>query len=220
LIALAVGTLLVPTDLASLIPVAWREIIDLQCLTDVDKNLSNIFLPQRDLIFRSLQCDPAKVKVVIVGQDPYPNAEHAMGLAFSVPKGVKNLPESLKNIFKELKSDLGIVKLNGDLSAWADQGVLLLNMALTVLPNKSGSHAKIGWQRITEGIVGDVAKRGALAVLWGRDAQLMSKYFKLEDKFIAPHPSPLSAYRGFFGSKPFSKVNNRLIEKGLMPIQW
>jgi uracil-DNA glycosylase len=93
-------------------------------------------------------------------------------------------------------------------------------MSLTVLPNESGSHSKIGWQVITQQIISDVAKRGAVAVLWGREAQLMSKYFAIEDQFIAPHPSPLSVYRGFYGSKPFSKVNSRLVEKGLTPIKW
>ena len=178
------------------------------------------FLPSSKLIFKSLEVDPDDVKVVIVGQDPYPNSEHAMGLAFSVPAEVGVLPASLKNIYKELEADLGIIRENGDLSAWLEQGVLLLNMSLTVLPNESGSHSKIGWQVITQKIISDVAKRGAVAVLWGREAQLMSKYFAIEDQFIAPHPSPLSVYRGFYGSKPFSKVNSRLVEKGLTPIKW
>ena len=143
-----------------------------------------------------------------------------MGLAFSVPADVEPLPASLKNIFKELKSDLAIVRSNGDLSDWSDQGVLLLNMSLTVLPNESGSHSKVGWQEITEKIIKDIAKRGALAVLWGREAQLMSAHFAPEDLFTAPHPSPLSVYRGFYESKPFSKVNKRLAEKGLTPIKW
>jgi len=137
-----------------------------------------------------------------------------------VPPEIKVLPASLKNIFKELEADLGVVKENGDLTGWLEQGVLLLNMSLTVLPNETGSHSKIGWQHITEQLISFVAKRGALAVLWGREAQLVSKYFTKEDQFIAPHPSPLSVYRGFYGSKPFSNVNRRLKEKGLMPIKW
>ena len=143
-----------------------------------------------------------------------------MGLAFSVPPEIKVLPPSLKNIFRELETDLGVVKENGDLTGWLEQGVLLLNMSLTVLPNETGSHSKIGWQEITEQLISFVAERGALAVLWGREAQLVSKYFTKEDQFIAPHPSPLSVYRGFYGSKPFSNVNRRLKEKGLMPIKW
>ena len=212
--------LLVPSNLTSLVPPAWREIVDLESVAQIGANLEPNFLPSSKLIFKSLEVDPDDVKVVIVGQDPYPNSQHAMGLAFSVPAEVGVLPASLKNIYKELEADLGIIRENGDLSAWLEQGVLLLNMSLTVLPNESGSHSKIGWQVITQQIISDVAKRGAVAVLWGREAQLMSKYFAIEDQFIAPHPSPLSVYRGFYGSKPFSKVNSRLVEKGLTPIKW
>ena len=212
--------LLVPSNLTSLVPPAWREIVDLENVAQIGANLGPNFLPSSKLIFKSLEVDPDDVKVVIVGQDPYPNSQHAMGLAFSVPAEVGVLPASLKNIYKELEADLGIIRENGDLSAWLEQGVLLLNMSLTVLPNESGSHSKIGWQVITQQIISDVAKRGAVAVLWGREAQLMSKYFAIEDQFIAPHPSPLSVYRGFYGSKPFSKVNSRLVEKGLTPIKW
>ena len=212
--------LLVPSNLTSLVPPAWREIVDLESVAQIGANLGPNFLPSYKLIFKSLEVDPDDVKVVIVGQDPYPNSQHAMGLAFSVPAEVGVLPASLKNIYKELEADLGIIRENGDLSAWLEQGVLLLNMSLTVLPNESGSHSKIGWQVITQQIISDVAKRGAVAVLWGREAQLMSKYFAIEDQFIAPHPSPLSVYRGFYGSKPFSKVNSRLVEKGLTPIKW
>ncbi|ASY09355.1 uracil-DNA glycosylase [Candidatus Nanopelagicus limnes] len=209
-----------PSNLTSLVPPAWREIVDLEDVAQIGANLGQNFLPSSKLIFKSLEVDPDDVKVVIVGQDPYPNSQHAMGLAFSVPAEVGVLPASLKNIYKELEADLGIIRENGDLSAWLEQGVLLLNMSLTVLPNESGSHSKIGWQVITQQIISDVAKRGAVAVLWGREAQLMSKYFAIEDQFIAPHPSPLSVYRGFYGSKPFSKVNSRLVEKGLTPIKW
>ena len=212
--------LLVPSNLTSLVPPAWREIVDLEDVAQIGANLGQNFLPSSKLIFKSLEVDPDDVKVVIVGQDPYPNSQHAMGLAFSVPAEVGVLPASLKNIYKELEADLGIIRENGDLSAWLEQGVLLLNMSLTVLPNETGSHSKIGWQVITQEIISDVAKLGALAVLWGREAQLMSKYFAIEDQFIAPHPSPLSVYRGFYGSKPFSKVNSRLVEKGLTPIKW
>ena len=212
--------MLVPSNLTSLVPPAWREIVDLESVAQIGANLEPNFLPSSKLIFKSLEVDPDDVKVVIVGQDPYPNSQHAMGLAFSVPAEVGVLPASLKNIYKELEADLGIIRENGDLSAWLEQGVLLLNMSLTVLPNESGSHSKIGWQVITQQIISDVAKRGAVAVLWGREAQLMSKYFAIEDQFIAPHPSPLSVYRGFYGSKPFSKVNSRLVEKGLTPIKW
>ena len=208
------------TDLTALIPPAWQEIVDLDRLSQISKKIDANFLPSPKLIFRSLECAPSDVKVVIVGQDPYPNPQHSMGLAFSVPAEVEVLPASLKNIYKELKADLGVIRENGDLSGWSEQGVLLLNMSLTVLPNQTGSHSKIGWQVITQQIISDVAKRGALSVLWGREAQLMSKFFAQEDQFTAPHPSPLSVYRGFYGSKPFSNVNRRLEEKGLTPIKW
>lgn len=207
-------------DLATLIPTAWREILDLDGLPEISNKIGSNFLPKRNLIFKALDCAPEDVKVVIVGQDPYPNSKHAMGLAFSVPAEIKVLPASLKNIYKELEADLGIVKENGDLTSWLEQGVLLLNMSLTVLPNETGSHSKIGWQEITDQIIRHVAKSGALAVLWGREAQLVSKYFAKQNQFVAPHPSPLSVYRGFYGSKPFSNVNRRLKEKGLMPIKW
>lgn len=208
------------TDLTSLVPPSWRKIVDLDKLRQISKAIGSDFIPDPSLVFKSLACEPTDVKVVIVGQDPYPNSQHAMGLAFSVPAEVELLPATLKNIYKELKADLGVVKSNGDLSDWSEQGVLLLNMSLTVVPNKTGSHSKVGWQVITEQIIDAVAKRGALAVLWGREAQNMSRFFAEEDQFKAPHPSPLSVYRGFYGSKPFSKVNKRLVEKGLTPIKW
>ena len=210
---------LVPFDLSSLFPSQWQNLVDISLLHKISQSLTGEFLPDKSKIFRAFECNPNEIKVVILGQDPYPNPQHAMGLAFSVPAEVEVLPASLKNIYKELKADLGVIRENGDLSGWLEQGVLLLNMSLTVLPNQTGSHSKIGWQVITQQIISDVAKRGALAVLWGREAQLMSKYFAQEDQFTAPHPSPLSVYRGFYGSKPFSKVNKRLVEKGLTPIK-
>jgi uracil-DNA glycosylase len=143
-----------------------------------------------------------------------------MGLAFSVRESVSTLPASLKNIFTELESDLGIKPSNGDLSRWASEGVLLLNRALTVKPGEPASHSKIGWHELTEAIISNVAKSGAIGVLWGNDAQTLAKYFSKDNLFTAPHPSPLSVYRGFYGSKPFSKVNNRLVKKGLAPIKW
>lgn len=208
------------TELTSLIPPDWRAIIDLDKIRQISKKIGSEYLPEPALIFKSLECHPKDIKVVIVGQDPYPNPKHAMGLAFSVPSQVSSLPASLKNIYKELRSDQGVIRINGDLSDWARQGVLLLNMSLTVIPNQIGSHSKIGWQEITEPIISYVAQWGALGILWGAEAQLMSKYFASSDHFNAPHPSPLSAYRGFFGSRPFSKVNQRLIEKDLSPIKW
>ena len=209
-----------PVDLVSLLPKPWHDFVDLNLLEQISKNLKNSFIPEQQGIFRALQVPPEKVKVVIVGQDPYPNTKHAMGLAFSVPDGVAPLPQSLKNIFIELNNDLAIDRSNGDLSDWANQGVLLLNRSLTVEPGKSDSHSKLGWQDFTEMIIQSAANNGALAILWGNEAQKVSELFVDVDVFKSVHPSPLSAYRGFFGSKPFSKVNKRLQEKGLTPIKW
>jgi uracil-DNA glycosylase len=215
-----VGFLPVPVDLIRLLPKSWHEFVDLDLLAQISKNLTSSFIPEQQSIFRALQISPDKVTVVIVGQDPYPNAKHAMGLAFSTPAGVAPLPKSLKNIFTELNNDLAIDRSNGDLSDWANQGVLLLNRSLTVEHGKSDSHSNLGWQDFTEKIIQAAAKNGALAILWGNEAQKVSNLFADTDVFKSAHPSPLSAYRGFFGSKPFSKVNNRLIEKGLIPIKW
>jgi len=215
-----VGFLPVPVDLIRLLPKSWHEFVDLDLLAQISKNLTSSFIPEQQSIFRALQISPDKVTVVIVGQDPYPNAKHAMGLAFSTPAGVAPLPKSLKNIFTELNNDLSIDRSNGDLSDWANQGVLLLNRSLTVEPGKSDSHSNLGWQNFTEKIIQAAASNGALAILWGNESQKVSNLFADNDVFKSAHPSPLSAYRGFFGSKPFSKVNNRLTEKGLIPIKW
>jgi uracil-DNA glycosylase len=215
-----VGFLPVPVDLIRLLPKSWHDFVDLDLLAQISKNLTNSFIPEYQSIFRALQISPDQVKVVIFGQDPYPNAKHAMGLAFSTPAGVAPLPKSLKNIFTELNNDLAIDRSNGDLSDWANQGVLLLNRSLTVEPGKSDSHSNLGWQDFTEKIIQAAANNGALAILWGNEAQKVSNLFADTDVFKSAHPSPLSAYRGFFGSKPFSKVNKRLIEKGLIPIKW
>jgi uracil-DNA glycosylase len=137
-----------------------------------------------------------------------------------VPDSTATLPASLKNIFLELKSDLGVDRRSGDLSDWAAQGVFLLNTCLTVLPNDPLAHTKIGWQRFAESIIAYLSKREVIGILWGKHAQKMNHYFAQEDLFTSVHPSPLSAYRGFFGSKPFSGSNERLLEKGLTPIKW
>ena len=209
-----------PVDLTNLLPQPWQEFVDKMQLRQISDKLTTGFIPDEENIFRALQLPPNEVKVVIVGQDPYPNPRYAMGLAFSIPAGVVPLPQSLKNIFAEIRSDLNIDRTNGDLSDWANQGVLLLNRSLTVETGKSNSHSDIGWRDLTEKIIEAVANLGAVAILWGNDAQKMSHLFSDSDVFKSAHPSPLSAYRGFFGSRPFSKVNRRLEEKGLAPIKW
>jgi uracil-DNA glycosylase len=150
---------------------------------------------------------------VIVGQDPYPTEGDANGLAFSVSRN-EDLPKSLQNIFKELQSDLGITRSSGDLTDWLNQGVFLINRILTTTAGHSLAHKDLGWQEFTEKVISQLGSSGAVGLLMGKHAQEMSKYFK--NYVLTPHPSPLSAYRGFFGSKAFSKVNSLLD----IPIHW
>lgn len=178
------------------------------------------FIPLQENIFRALPTEPSHIRVVILGQDPYPNPAHAMGLSFSVPTSVKALPASLKNIFKELEDDLDVANTSGDLSAWNDQGVLLLNRILTTDPTASLAHAGIGWEEITKKIVEIAAAQKSIAVLWGNKAQELADLFPSDSVLSSAHPSPLSAYRGFFGSKPFSRVNALLVERGKEAIDW
>ncbi len=178
------------------------------------------FLPDRQSIFRAL-IPKQRAKVLIVGQDPYPNPEHGMGLSFSVPPSCKKLPASLRNIFKELHSDLGEQpRTNGDLSDWQDQGVVMLNRSLTVATGATGSHSQLGWQQVTDKIVEVLADKGVIGILWGNSAQELSSHFSIHNRIESVHPSPLAAYRGFFGSKPFSRANSRLIALGQDPILW
>ena len=166
----------------------------------------------------------AQVRVVILGQDPYPTPGHANGLCFSVSPQVKPLPKSLQNIFKELNDDLGIANHNGDLTPWADQGVLLLNTTLTVASGQPGSHQGWGWEELTDLAISQLADRPGPMVflLWGSKAQKKAPHIHRPEHLIlkAPHPSPLSAYRGFFGSRPFSKINAFLSQHGQPEIDW
>ncbi|RJE81171.1 uracil-DNA glycosylase [Paracoccus sp. JM45] len=181
------------------------------------------WLPGPDRVFAALQATrPRDTRVVILGQDPYPTVGHANGLAFSVTPETP-LPRSLRNIFKELYDDIGSAPSNGDLSGWARQGVLLLNTALSVLPGQAGVHAKWGWQELARQAVADAQAHGPLAfLLWGNHAQkTLSDLARPQDLVIATaHPSPLSARRGFFGSQPFSRINDWLAGKGRTPIDW
>jgi uracil-DNA glycosylase len=179
------------------------------------------YIPAIDRIFAPLSVAIDEVKVVIVGQDPYPNAEYADGFAFSVRPEISPFPASLINIFKELESDLGSpMPTDGNLERWALQGVLLINRTLTTIPGESHAHQKSGWMAITEVIIREVASRGAVAILWGGNAQQMSDYFESSRVIKSAHPSPLSAYRGFFGSKPFSQSNSMLEQIGKTKISW
>lgn len=181
------------------------------------------YLPAGPHVLRAFTRPLADVRVLVVGQDPYPTPGHAVGLSFSVAPDVRPLPRSLANIYAELGADLGIPPAaHGDLTAWFDQGVLLLNRVLTVAPGAPGSHRGRGWEEVTScAIDGLVARGGPLvAVLWGRDAQDLRPALAGVPCVASPHPSPLSASRGFFGSRPFSRVNEALVAQGAAPIDW
>jgi uracil-DNA glycosylase len=176
--------------------------------------------PDYNLIFRALNQPIESTSVVIFGQDPYPTKGHAHGLAFSIDSSITNLPASLRNIYKELFADLGITRTHGDLSDWADQGVMLINRVLSTEIGKSLAHEKLGWQEITERVAQVLGERDVIAVLWGSAALPLKQFFHEQSVITSVHPSPLSAYRGFFGSSPFSKVNAMLRSKGLQEINW
>jgi uracil-DNA glycosylase len=181
------------------------------------------YLPSGDRILRAFQRPLSDVRVLVVGQDPYPTPGHAVGLSFSVAPEVRPLPRSLVNIFRELYDDLGVgPPSNGDLTPWADQGVLLLNRVLTVAPGAAGSHRGRGWEAVTECAIKALATRGGplAAILWGRDAQSLKPMLGDVPWVQSPHPSPLSASRGFFGSRPFSRVNDLLAQQGGEPVDW
>ena len=175
--------------------------------------------PAHERIFTAFETDLESLKCVIVGQDPYPTPGNAMGLAFSVAPSVQKVPASLKNIFTELMTDVGVpLPKNGDLSPWSGNGVLLLNRILTTKIGESGSHADIGWKKITDHIASELGNRDLVAILWGKQAQELAPFFRFKVEGV--HPSPLSAYKGFFGSRPFSRVNEILIAEGKTPIDW
>ena len=181
------------------------------------------YQPAGDNIFRAFQRPLADVRVLVVGQDPYPNPDHPIGLSFAVRREVWPLPPSLVNIYRELRDDLGIVPpRHGDLTAWADRGVMLLNRALTVQPGASNSHRGKGWEPVTERAITALAERGGpcVAILWGSDARRLKPLLGSIPCVESAHPSPLSAHRGFHGSRPFSQVNALLAEQGAEPLDW
>ena len=187
-----------------------------------EANSGSLILPDKKHVFRALSVRPTEAKVLIVGQDPYPNPNHAIGLSFSVPMGTKPLPGSLQNIFKEIATDCGSPSIakDGDLSPWVEQGVVLLNRTLTVRAGDSGSHQSLGWQKITDEIARKYAQNGAIGLLWGNSAHELRKFFPENRLVYGVHPSPLSAHRGFIGSKPFTRVNALLQAAGREPIRW
>ncbi|WP_392544333.1 uracil-DNA glycosylase [Oryzobacter telluris] len=181
------------------------------------------YLPGGPHVLRAFERPLDDVRVLIVGQDPYPTPGHAVGLSFSVGPDVRPVPRSLANIFRELETDLGLpTPTSGDLTPWADQGVLLLNRVLTVTPGKPASHRGKGWETVTAAAISALAARGGplVAVLWGRDARNLVPQLPGVPCIESPHPSPLSAHQGFLGSRPFSRANELLAQQGADPVDW
>jgi uracil-DNA glycosylase len=215
--------------LSSLVPDHWKEVLqdhnskidELGTKLQKKADQGERILPDKKHLFRALELKPEQVKVIIVGQDPYPNISDAIGLSFAVPARKTGLPGSLLNIQKEIMTDIGsTTTADGDLTKWASQGVMLLNRVLTVTAGESGSHSKLGWQEITEKIVAHCANLGAVGLLWGSSARELAHLFSEDCLVEGVHPSPLSAHRGFLGSKPFSRVNQLLENKGKTAIIW
>jgi uracil-DNA glycosylase len=181
------------------------------------------YLPAGPNVLRAFRTPLAEVRVLIVGQDPYPTPGHPIGLSFAVERHVRPLPRSLANIYRELHDDLGVVPPeHGDLSSWSANGVMLLNRVLTVRPGTPGSHRGKGWEEVTERAIEVLVARGGplVAVLWGRDAAGLVPMLGRVPYVTSPHPSPLSASRGFFGSRPFSAANALLAQQGAPPVDW
>ncbi len=198
----------------------------MQCVEKAYASENVHVFPLKELVFNAFEkCSFEATKVIILGQDPYPTIGHANGLCFSVDPSLKKNPKSLINIFKELQEDVKrSILLSGNLEPWAEQGVLLLNTALTVEEGKPGSHSHFGWELFTDAVIEMLSsnKEHLVFILWGAHAQSKTRLIDGTKHLIltAPHPSPLAAYRGFFGSKPFSKTNHYLKQHGLTEIQW
>ena len=181
------------------------------------------YLPHGDHVFRAFRRPLADVRVLVVGQDPYPTPGHPIGLFFAVDRDVRPLPKSMVNIYRELAEDVGVAPPpHGDLSAWTDQGVMLLNRVLTVRPGSPASHRGQGWEEVTEQAIRALAARGKplVSILWGRDARNLRPLLGDLPAIESAHPSPMSADRGFFGSRPFSRANDLLVGQGMEPVDW
>lgn len=203
----------------------WQPLFDAQRqrLEEIFEQLQGQeIVPKPELVFRAFSRSPRDYRVLILGQDPYPNPEHAIGLAFAVPKGTVPLPPSLRNIYEELQSDLAL-DTQPDLATWQERGVLLLNRHLTTRANQTAAHFKLGWDEFTKAAVLhllEVRKNRLVSILWGSKAQELTQELSSGKVISSVHPSPLSAYRGFFGSKPFSTANLLLTQIGEQPIDW
>ncbi len=223
-----------PKPLGELVHPTWAEV-----LTPVADDVARLgvflrdevaagrgYLPAGPHVLRAFERPLSQVKVLIVGQDPYPTPGHAVGLSFSVAPDVRPIPRSLVNIYAELADDLGVAPpSNGDLSPWADQGVMLLNRVLTVRPGAPGSHRGQGWEAVTQVAIEALAGAAAagqplVAILWGRDARHLAPLLGSVPRIESAHPSPMSARSGFFGSRPFSRANELLAGQGADPVDW
>jgi uracil-DNA glycosylase len=220
-----------PEPLANIVEAGWAE-----ALAPVEDQIARMgaflreqvaegkkYLPAGENVLRAFKQPFGDVRVLILGQDPYPTPGHPVGLSFSVAPSVKRLPGSLVNIFREYSDDLGFPPpSNGDLTPWTERGVLLLNRVLTVEPGKPGSHRGQGWEAVTEQAITALAKRDKplVAILWGRDARNLAPLLGLDRCIESAHPSPMSAHNGFFGTRPFSRANELLQRQGAEPVDW
>lgn len=220
-----------PRPLSELVDPGWAAALDpvagqIAAMGDrlrAEVAAGRAYLPAGDQVLRAFEQPFDEVRVLIVGQDPYPTPGHPVGLSFSVDAAVRPVPRSLANIYRELHDDLGVdIPAHGDLTAWTRQGVMLLNRVLTVRPGSAGSHRGLGWEPVTEAAIGALVARGRplVAILWGRDAQGLAPLLGSTPIVRSAHPSPLSAANGFFGSRPFSRVNELLVEQGAQPVDW
>ncbi|WP_024796670.1 uracil-DNA glycosylase [Tomitella biformata] len=222
---------LIPEDLTARIDPGWRtalapveeQIVEMSEFLAAEDAAGRGHLPATEHVLRAFERPLDQVRVLIVGQDPYPTPGHAVGLSFSVAPDVRPIPRSLTNIFREYRDDLGYPQpANGDLSPWSDAGVLLLNRVLSVRPGDAGSHRRRGWEAVTEQAIRALVAqdRPLVAILWGRDAEALTPMLGEIAIIASAHPSPLSASRGFFGSRPFSRTNELLLDRGGEPVDW
>jgi len=200
----------------------WKKLLptSIEILNKLEEDIDfSTSVPEKHSIFKAFECDPQRVSVVIFGQDPYPSAQNAMGLAFSVRDSVRKIPASLRNIFSEIVNDVGGVEpVNGDLTYLQDQGVMLLNRGLTL--DLKTNRVNPLWFEFTNEVAKVLGAAGVVGIFWGKHAQELSKYFPENKRIMSVHPSPLSAYRGFFGSKPFSATNQILRSENKKTIEW
>lgn len=214
--------LVAPDWAAALEPVA-PTIAELGDFLRAETAARRQYLPAGSNVLRTFGYPMAHVRVLIVGQDPYPTPGHPIGLAFAVDRAVRPIPRSLQNIYRELFDDLGVEpRQHGDLTSWSESGIMLLNRVLTVQAGASGSHRGKGWEQVTESAIRALAARGGplVAILWGRDARNLAPLLGGVPFIASAHPSPLSARNGFFGSRPFSQANDLLVAQGGEPVDW